>query len=70
MRPNSFPSRWAGRSGRMRRILVIVRPGIRFENVSFHYGRPNGVIDDFSLAIEPGEKVGIVGRSGRGSRRS
>jgi ATP-binding cassette subfamily B multidrug efflux pump len=46
--------------------LVIVRPGIRFENVSFHYGRPNGVINDFSLAIEPGEKVGIVGRSGAG----
>jgi ATP-binding cassette subfamily B multidrug efflux pump len=46
--------------------LTIVRPGIRFENVSFHYGRGNGVIDDFSLTIEPGEKVGIVGRSGAG----
>ncbi|MBW9115318.1 ABC transporter ATP-binding protein [Rhizobium cauense] len=48
------------------RDLVIREPGIRFENVSFHYGRPNGVIDDFSLTIEPGEKVGIVGRSGAG----
>ncbi len=46
--------------------LVIRQPGIRFENVSFHYGRPDGVIDDFSLTIEPGEKVGIVGRSGAG----
>ncbi|EJL57256.1 ABC-type multidrug transport system, ATPase and permease component [Rhizobium sp. CF122] len=46
--------------------LVIRQPGIRFENISFHYGRPNGVIDNFSLTIEPGEKVGIVGRSGAG----
>ena len=27
---------------------------------------PRGGIDDFSLKIEPGEKVGIVGRSGAG----
>ncbi|CDM58592.1 MULTISPECIES: ABC transporter ATP-binding protein [Rhizobium] len=46
--------------------LVIRQPGIRFENVSFHYGRESGVIDNFSLTIEPGEKVGIVGRSGAG----
>jgi len=48
------------------RDLTIRQPGIRFENVSFHYGRPDGVIDNFSLTIEPGEKVGIVGRSGAG----
>ncbi len=46
--------------------LVIRQPGIRFENVSFHYGRAKGVIDNFSLTVEPGEKVGIVGRSGAG----
>ncbi|MEK1892281.1 MAG: ABC transporter ATP-binding protein [Rhizobium sp.] len=46
--------------------LVIRHPGIRFKNVSFHYGRQSGVIDNFSLTIEPGEKVGIVGRSGAG----
>jgi ATP-binding cassette subfamily B multidrug efflux pump len=46
--------------------LVIEHPGIRFENVTFHYGRTSGVIDDFSLTIRPGEKVGIVGRSGAG----
>lgn len=39
---------------------------IRFENVSFHYGRGKGVIDDLSLIVHPGEKVGIVGRSGAG----
>jgi ATP-binding cassette subfamily B multidrug efflux pump len=48
------------------RDLVIRQPGIRFENVSFHYGKGMGVIDNFSLTINPGEKVGIVGRSGAG----
>lgn len=42
------------------------RGEIRFENVSFHYGKEGGVIDDFTLSIEPGEKVGLVGRSGAG----
>ncbi|MBB3559459.1 ATP-binding cassette subfamily B multidrug efflux pump [Rhizobium sp. BK512] len=46
--------------------LVIKQPGIRFENVSFHYGKENAVIDKFSLTIRPGEKVGIIGRSGAG----
>lgn len=46
--------------------LRIVRPEIRFEHVNFHYGRGHGVIDDFSLTIHAGEKVGIVGRSGAG----
>jgi ATP-binding cassette subfamily B multidrug efflux pump len=54
---------------------LIVRQGeIRFEDVSFHYGRAldaaaprrGGVIHDFSLLIKPGEKVGLVGRSGAG----
>jgi ATP-binding cassette subfamily B multidrug efflux pump len=46
--------------------LMVARPEIRFENVSFHYGRGSGVIDRFSLVVRPGEKVGIVGRSGAG----
>jgi len=46
--------------------MRVTRPEIRFENVSFHYGRPGGVIDDLTLTIRPGEKVGIVGRSGAG----
>jgi len=46
--------------------LVIASPSIRFENIRFHYGRGNGVIDDLSLVVRPGEKVGIVGRSGAG----
>jgi ATP-binding cassette subfamily B multidrug efflux pump len=46
--------------------LVVTRGEIRYEEVSFHYGREGGVIDDFSLAVRPGEKVGLVGRSGAG----
>ena len=42
------------------------RGEIRFDEVSFHYGRDGGVIDDFSLTIALGEKVGLVGRSGAG----
>ncbi|HEY9010022.1 MAG TPA: ABC transporter ATP-binding protein [Devosia sp.] len=39
---------------------------IRFENVSFHYGKESGVIDHLDLHIKPGEKIGLVGRSGAG----
>jgi ATP-binding cassette subfamily B multidrug efflux pump len=42
------------------------RGEIAFENVSFHYGKEGGVIDDFTLAIPAGQKVGLVGRSGAG----
>ncbi|MDH2308343.1 ABC transporter ATP-binding protein [Methylobacterium brachiatum] len=47
---------------------LVVRGGeIRFENVGFHYGRGDAtVIEDFSLTIRPGEKVGLVGVSGAG----
>jgi ATP-binding cassette subfamily B multidrug efflux pump len=42
------------------------RGEIRFDRVTFHYGKEGGVLDDFSLTILPGEKVGLVGRSGAG----
>jgi ATP-binding cassette subfamily B protein/ATP-binding cassette subfamily B multidrug efflux pump len=61
---------------------ISVRPAIRdaegavpmprakgdifFENVSFHYGKEAGVIDDLSLHIKPGERVALVGPSGAG----
>ncbi len=48
------------------RPLEVSRGEIRFENVRFHYGRESGVIEDFTLTVRPGEKVGIVGRSGVG----
>ncbi|MCP4390015.1 MAG: ABC transporter ATP-binding protein, partial [Gammaproteobacteria bacterium] len=46
--------------------LEVPRGAIEFEHIRFHYGKESGVIDDFSLQIEPGKKVGIVGRSGAG----
>ncbi len=48
------------------RPLAVSRGEIRFDDVSFHYGRPGGVIDHLSLTVKPGEKVGLVGRSGAG----
>ncbi len=48
------------------KALGRVKGDIRFENVSFHYGKKGGVIEDFSLHIQPGEKIGLVGRSGAG----
>ncbi|MGY5775710.1 ABC transporter ATP-binding protein [Rhizobium sp. LEGMi135b] len=46
--------------------LVVTGPDIRFDDVTFHYGRGGGIIDNFSLNVRAGEKVGIVGRSGAG----
>ena len=47
-------------------ILTVTRGELRYENIRFHYGKGGGVIDDLSLIIRPGEKVGLVGRSGAG----
>ncbi|KKB12186.1 multidrug ABC transporter ATP-binding protein [Devosia geojensis] len=46
--------------------LKITKGEVRFDNVSFHYGRESGVIDNLDLVIAPGERVGLVGRSGAG----
>ena len=46
---------------------VLVNGGnVEFEKISFHYGRNEGIIENFSLSINGGEKVGIVGKSGAG----
>ena len=46
--------------------IKVTRGDIRFEHVRFAYGGKHPVIDDLSLAIRPGEKIGLVGRSGAG----
>ncbi|MBL8344433.1 MAG: ABC transporter ATP-binding protein [Rubrivivax sp.] len=45
-----------------------VRGEVRFEGVTFTYGRQDGkrVLDTLTLVVKPGERVGIVGRSGAG----
>ncbi len=50
------------------RELAVPRGEIRFEHVTFTYGRSDGkrVLDDLTLVVRPGERVGLVGRSGAG----
>lgn len=46
--------------------LEVTSGGIAFNQVSFHYGKQSGVIDNLSLNIKPGERIGLVGQSGAG----
>ncbi len=46
--------------------LKVSRGEVRFEQVNFGYGGERRVVDQFSLHIRPGEKIGLVGRSGAG----
>jgi len=46
--------------------LAVPRGEIRFEGVSFGYGSGRAVVDQLDLHIRPGEKIGLVGRSGAG----
>jgi ATP-binding cassette subfamily B multidrug efflux pump len=48
--------------------LEVPRGEIRFEHLTFAYGRSDAaaVVTDLNLTIRPGERVGIVGRSGAG----
>ncbi|MEM9898387.1 MAG: ABC transporter ATP-binding protein [Pseudomonadota bacterium] len=48
------------------RTVDTVRGDIQFNDVSFHYGKGKGVIEDLSLNVRAGEKIGVVGRSGAG----
>jgi ATP-binding cassette, subfamily B, multidrug efflux pump len=46
--------------------LRVTRGEIRFEHLQFGYGTVRGVLHDLSLAVAPGERVGLVGVSGAG----
>src|SRR3989442_14563315 len=58
----------AGGDRRGARELRVARGEIRFEDVSFNYGRGDGQpgFDRLNLTIRPGERVGLLGRSGAG----
>ncbi|MBS3650872.1 ABC transporter ATP-binding protein [Pseudaminobacter sp. 19-2017] len=47
-------------------VLPRAKGDIRFENVSFHYGKGEGIIENLNLHIRPGERVALVGPSGAG----
>jgi ATP-binding cassette subfamily B multidrug efflux pump len=46
--------------------LAVTAGRIEFDGVRFGYGRETGVLDGFTLTVRPGEKIGLVGRSGAG----
>jgi ATP-binding cassette subfamily B multidrug efflux pump len=46
--------------------LKVTQGAIRFEHVRFGYGRESGLIDGLTLDVRPGERIGLVGRSGAG----
>ena len=46
--------------------LVVPRGSIRFDEVTFHYGKKAGVLEGLNLEVQPGERLGLVGRSGAG----
>ena len=46
--------------------LSVVNPGISFTNLTHHYGRQRGGLNNLDLTIKPREKVGLIGRSGAG----
>ncbi|MCK0141651.1 ABC transporter ATP-binding protein [Aliiroseovarius sp. F20344] len=46
--------------------LQLSKGEIRFDDLTHHYGKGSGGLDGVNLSVKPGEKVGLVGRSGAG----
>ncbi len=46
--------------------ITVSKGAIQFEEVGFNYGEEKTVIKQLNLSIKPGEKIGLVGRSGAG----
>ncbi|MFM9912289.1 MAG: ABC transporter ATP-binding protein [Methylophilaceae bacterium] len=46
--------------------IQVQQGEIRFAQISFAYAGQSPILHDFNLHIRPGEKVGLVGRSGAG----
>jgi ATP-binding cassette, subfamily B, multidrug efflux pump len=48
------------------KALAVTKGEVVFDDVRFAYGGTKDVVNHFSLTIAPGEKIGLVGRSGAG----
>lgn len=48
------------------RQLVVTKGRVEFRDVSFAHAKDDALFRLFNIAIEPGQKVGLVGRSGAG----
>ena len=46
--------------------LTLTQGAVEVRGLTHHYGRPSGGIQNVSLKIAAGEKVGLIGRSGAG----
>jgi ATP-binding cassette subfamily B multidrug efflux pump len=46
--------------------LKITKATVEFNNLTHHYGRETGGLDNLTLRVDAGQKVGLVGRSGAG----
>jgi ATP-binding cassette, subfamily B, bacterial len=46
--------------------LPNMKGAVKFENVAFTYDKGKRALEDFSLEVEPGEMIGLVGHSGAG----
>jgi ATP-binding cassette subfamily B protein len=46
--------------------VPVLRGEIQFEHVNFHYKEDEQVLADFSLKIDPGENIALVGHTGAG----
>jgi ATP-binding cassette subfamily B multidrug efflux pump len=66
MQTIAVPHSGADRPGA--RALEVSRGEVQFAGVTFGYGRRDAppVLDDLTIQIKPGERVGLVGRSGAG----
>jgi ATP-binding cassette subfamily B multidrug efflux pump len=48
------------------KVLPRAKGDIRLENVTFHYGKGEGVIERLNLHVRPGERIALIGPSGAG----